>query len=253
MVGSAGRCRCLRTRRPRRPDQPYAFETWKGWLYRALARAEADLAERARRRRRYDEAEAAGRRAEAAAADLVAVTEGPLTYRDVHGAELSGSVALARAEAARAAGRPEPDLWARAAEEWDTLGRPFEVAYARWREAEALLAAGSRRAEARDRLAEAALIAARLGAGAIATPVASLAARARITLPDPVESIARDPAATRRPSIGSTLTRREREVLGLLCQGASNRQIAETLFITENTAGVPRLEHPRQARRGEPH
>ena len=39
-------------------------------------------------------------------------------------------------------------------------------------------------------------------------------------------------------SIGSTLTRREREVLGLLCQGASNRQIGETLFITENTAGV---------------
>ncbi len=41
-----------------------------------------------------------------------------------------------------------------------------------------------------------------------------------------------------RPTIGSTLTRREREVLGLLCQGASNRQIGETLFITENTAGV---------------
>ena len=148
-------------------------------------------------------------------------------------------MALARAEAARAAGRPEPELWARAAHAWDALGRPFEVAYARWREGEALLAAGARRAEARDRLAEAALIAHRLGAGAISTPVASLAARARITLPDSRSSpcrATRPPA--RRPSIGSTLTRREREVLGLLCQGASNRQIAETLFITENTAGV---------------
>ena len=97
------------------PDEPYAFETWKGWLYRALARAEADVADRARRRRRTEEAEAAARRAEAAASSLVALTEGPLTYRDVFGAELPGSVALARAEAARAAGRPEPELWARAA------------------------------------------------------------------------------------------------------------------------------------------
>ena len=220
------------------PDQPHAFESWKGWLYRALARAEADLAERARKRRKPAEAEAASRRAEAAAEDLLRITKGALTYRDVFGAELPGSVALARAEAARAAGRPEPALWARAAEAWDTLGRPFEVAYARWREGEALLAAGGRRAEARDRLAEAAAIAHRLGAGAIAIPVASVAARARITLPDPIEALAGDPAAARRPSIGSTLTRREREVLGLLCQGASNRQIAATLFITENTAGV---------------
>jgi DNA-binding CsgD family transcriptional regulator len=220
------------------PDAPYAFETWKGWLYRALARAEADLAERARKRRRPEEAEAASRRAAAAADALVGVTMGPLTYRDVFGAELPGSVALARAEASRAARRPEPERWARAAEEWDMLGRPFEVAYARWREGEALLAVGARRAEARDRLAQAALIAHRLGAGAIATPVASLAARARIHLPDPVDSVAREPAAARRPSVGSTLTRREREVLGLLCQGASNRQIGETLFITENTAGV---------------
>ena len=121
------------------------------------------------------------------------------------------------------------------------LGRPFEVAYARWREAEALLSLGGRRGEARDRLAEAAAIAHRLGAGAIATPVASLATRARISLPDPAEAVTvtgTDPGASRRPSIGSTLTRREREVLGLLCQGASNRQIGEALFITENTAGV---------------
>jgi DNA-binding CsgD family transcriptional regulator len=218
------------------PDAPYAFETWKGWLYRSLARAEADLAERARRRRRAEEGEAAAGRAAAAAAALVALTEGPLSFRDMHGAELPGSVALARAEAARAAARPEPELWAAAGDAWDTLGRPFEVGYARWREGEALLAAGGHRLEARDRLAAAAAIAERLGADTIARGVASLARRARLSLD--AATVHGDAPATSRPTIGSTLTRREREVLGLLCQGASNRQIGETLFITENTAGV---------------
>ena len=34
------------------------------------------------------------------------------------------------------------------------------------------------------------------------------------------------------------LTRREREVLALVAQGRTNRQIADELFISENTAGV---------------
>ena len=34
------------------------------------------------------------------------------------------------------------------------------------------------------------------------------------------------------------LTRRERDVLPLLVKGRTNRQIAEELFISENTAGV---------------
>ena len=36
----------------------------------------------------------------------------------------------------------------------------------------------------------------------------------------------------------SPLTRREREVLALLAEGRTNRQIADELFISESTAGV---------------
>ena len=56
-----------------------------------------------------------------------------------------------------------------------------------------------------------------------------LARRARVSLPgdDPDDDDA-----------FGDLTRREREVLGLIADGRTNRQIAETLFITEKTASV---------------
>ena len=44
--------------------------------------------------------------------------------------------------------------------------------------------------------------------------------------------------APRRPPIPFGLTKREREVLALVAQGRTNRQIADELFISENTAGV---------------
>jgi len=218
---------------------PYQYETWKGWLFRILARAEADLAVRARRRKRIAEADAAAARAEATVSELEHLNRGSVSYRDRHGGELAASLALARAEASRAAGRQEPPLWADAAQEWEVVGRPFEIAYARWREGEALLGAERPRSNARDRLSEAWSIARLLGAAPISDAVEKLAARARIRLavvpPVPPGGAA---SSTDRHTIGATLTVREREVLGLLCRGASNRQIAESLFITESTAGV---------------
>ena len=44
------------------------------------------------------------------------------------------------------------------------------------------------------------------------------------------------PAPAPRPPADSGLTQRELDVLRLLCQGASNREIAQQLFISQNTA-----------------
>src|SRR5690606_12185405 len=87
-----------------------------------------------------------------------------------------------------------------------------------------------RRKEAEDAITEAHGIAAALGAAPLRTRLESLARRARIALPG-VDS--QDDAADR---LG--LTRREREVLALVADGRSNRQIGEQLYMAESTAGV---------------
>ena len=81
----------------------------------------------------------------------------------------------------------------------------------------------------------AAAAAADLGAIPLAKEIEALATRSRIAL----ES--RDRSSDRAAGSGLSdmaLTRREVEVLALLAEGRTNRQIADTLFISESTASV---------------
>jgi DNA-binding CsgD family transcriptional regulator len=136
------------------------------------------------------------------------------------------------AELSRADGQPDPDPWAAAAERFAALGMPFEVAYARWRQAEALIGAGDR-AGAAKALREAADIATSLPLPLLAAEVDGLARRARVPLDSAPQATPQSPAVDR---LG--LTEREHTVLALVAEGHTNREIGATLFISEKTASV---------------
>jgi tetratricopeptide (TPR) repeat protein len=112
----------------------------------APGRGDADAGHRDRARRLLT----AARRA---VADAAAVTP-----------NARGWLALAEAEHGRARGRAQPPAWSAAAAAWEQLERPPVVAYCRWREAEALVAAGAAPADAVIPARAAYAVAARLGA-----------------------------------------------------------------------------------------
>jgi DNA-binding CsgD family transcriptional regulator/tetratricopeptide (TPR) repeat protein len=151
--------------------------------------------------------------------------------------ETAAVLGQCRAEQGRLHGRPDPAAWAAAAAGWEALGMPYPAACARWREAEALLAARAPRTEVEQALGAAHAVAARLGAGFLLGELERLARRGRVRLAAPPEPApAAEPAAP-SPARSLGLTPRE-EVLALVAAGRTNRQIAETLFITEKTASL---------------
>jgi hypothetical protein len=109
------------------------------------------------------------------------------------------------------AGEADPAAWADAVARWRAIGRPYLLAYTRWREAEALLAAGDRAAAA-DALREADGIARELGAAPLAAAIASLAQRARLDISVPSQPAPSPAVAT--PADPYDLTRRERGAVG---------------------------------------
>ena len=225
--------------------------------------------------------------------------------------EADAHLATARAFVARLEGRDDPVLWDAAAQGWERAGEPYQVARARWRQAEAALPgrdARVARAAARGPLVEAARIARELGARPLLRELTNLATRALITLPgvegaetaprgvmaseitgagsgagaaagdgrprglggraaassgEPIASRAPAPASGpeptgdaqvapatgiaaafapedggNRPKEAFGLSRREREVLALIAEGRTNREIGERLFISQKTVGV---------------
>jgi DNA-binding CsgD family transcriptional regulator len=140
---------------------------------------------------------------------------------------------LSDAELGRAEGRSEPDAWRRAGDA--SLGIPHHRAYARYREAEAVLASRGDRARAVDVLTTAHATARALGAGPLGREIEGLARRARIELTDE-PSPAAGPARPQPAPAPLGLTSRELEVLRLLAAGHTNPQIGEALYISRKTA-----------------
>ena len=141
-------------------------------------------------------------------------------------------IATSEAERLRALGPSDPIAWHRVAAAHDEHGtRPF-AAYARYREAEAAVLAGDRDT-ATVALGVAAAVAAELGAAPLAAMIEGLARRARLTIGSPPPAVP-DPA----PIDPWGLSAREREVLTLVADGRTNREIGEALFISTKTASV---------------
>ncbi len=200
-------------------------------------RAEADRAEQARARRLASEADDAVRAGEALLGRLREVVGRAAAAGTGLQPETAAWAALGEAEAARLQGPSDPERWAAAAAGWKRLGQPYHAAYARWREAEALLAARGSRQRATAALRQAHQVAGELGAAPLRGETEALARRARIDL-DAAAAAPAGQAAEPSPAERLGLTRREREVLALVASGRTNRQIADELFISVKTAGI---------------
>jgi DNA-binding CsgD family transcriptional regulator/tetratricopeptide (TPR) repeat protein len=204
------------------------------WAVLAL-RLEADRAERAAAQRAPEEVAKARHRVAPvlAALDRLTAAESPQAAYP----EVACNLLLARAELSRLEGRSDPEGWRTAAAAWERLEHPFDAAYARFREAEALLAGGTPRPRAEQVLRGAHQTAVTLGAGPLRREIELLAQRGRLRLEEPVDTTAA-PKAPSSPAASLGLTPREAEVLALVAEGRTNQQIGQALFITPKTASV---------------
>jgi DNA-binding CsgD family transcriptional regulator len=199
------------------------------WFLAYLARAAADVAEAGRTRRDAD----AERRARAVLDALDREREvNPERSAPDHEVPVSAVLGY-KAERARALGlRPLSPLWREAMEASRSRGVAFDEAYTSWRLAQALLVEGGSRQEAAAALRSAHRLTVGMGAEPLRRDVERLALLAHVDLR---EAAAVEPGTR---SVLDTLTAREREVLGHLAVGRTNREIAEALVLSEKTVSV---------------
>ena len=137
-------------------------------------------------------------------------------------------LATARAYRRRVDGRDDAGAWEAVANGWASLGIPYEMARARWREAEAVLASGAGRAGRRDArapLLEAVGVALTLGATPLLRELRELAHRALITLPPEVEERLARPEDVRPALVGVIAT----PVPAGMVDGSSGDAVASAL------------------------
>jgi DNA-binding CsgD family transcriptional regulator len=144
----------------------------------------------------------------------------------------SAALLTAEAEHARAMGSDEPDGWQAVAVAWESVRQPHSAALARFREADAALRTRGDRVRAAEAAAAALAVAEELGAEPLAEQIRLLVQRGRLDLSSAPAEEKPGPLA----ELG--ITPREADVLALLAAGMTNRQIGESLFISEKTASV---------------
>jgi predicted ATPase len=152
---------------------------WSSSLLILAIRACADSAEQARADRNSDDLAGAGAQADQLTALHQQMAEDPFTPGPRRWTAYADGL-LWHAEWSRLRGEPDNVLWAQAASAWDALSRPHRAAYARWRQAETLLAKPDGRAAAATPLRTAASQAQQHVP--LATAIEDLARRARIDL-----------------------------------------------------------------------
>ncbi len=141
----------------------------------------------------------------------------------------------ASAEAARLYGRDEPRTWASIGNRLERLGDLPRTVLARQRQAEAVLRDRGDPAEAAAALRVVLDHAETMDATVFRDRALAVARAARLKL-DP--GSAPPPSRTPEPLDPWGLSKREREVLAMLVDGRTNRQIGDALFISDKTASV---------------
>lgn len=209
-------------------------------LHAVGLRAAADRAQRAGARREDAGVADAAAIAGSHVTNLLLAQAGSLVDGGGTEARVTSRVAWGLAEEGRRAGASDPASWAAAATALSAAGEPHLAFGCRYREAEAMLAARSDRSAATAILREISTWAAAVGAMPLLREVESLARRARLDLDDPsgVPGTPRTGQPAPGPGDPYGLSSRELEVLALLVAGRTNREIGETLFISDKTASA---------------